>query len=187
MAGAPSLPQVLVSQSRAGTLFNTYTTAKRIINDEDALNIPGNYLQLGTRLRVRVKGALSNVATTPGNVFFQVMLGSIVAFTTGNLALNAAARTLLPFSLDIDLVLRAVGTSTTAQFLVQGTFGGVHLTNTDQTIQVPTTAPAVGTGFDSVAAAGNVLDFWAGFSNSQAGNGVQLHFYEVEQLSKIAA
>lgn len=188
MSGPASLPVVLASMSRAGTLFNTYTTAKRVINDEDVVNIPGSYLKLGARLQIKVKGAISNVVTTPGNIFFQLMMGTsnIIAFTTGNLALNATARTLLPFSLDIDLRVASIGITTAATFIGQAEFGGIHLTNTDQKIQVPTSSPTAGTGFDSIAAAGNVLDFFCGFSNSQAGNGVQLTLYEVWQLSGLS-
>ena len=49
--------------------------------------------------------------------------------------------------------------------------------NTMAMLQCPATAPAVGTGFDSTVA--NLLDFWAGFSISNAGNGVQIHQYVV--------
>lgn len=186
MSGPASLWQVLASAKRTGTLFNTYTTAKRVINDEDVVNWPGNSMPLGTRLKILVAGALSNVATTPGNVFFQVMMGptaNIIAWTSGNLALNASARTLLPFSLEIDLKMTAQGTSTSAAFTGFGKFGGIHLTNTDTVINVPTTAPAAGTGWDSVGPSGNVMDFFVGFSNSQAGNGVQIYNYDVLQLS----
>jgi len=188
MAGPSGIAQILASQKRAGTLFNTYTTAKRVINDEDALPLPGNYFQTGARLRIRVKGALSNVVTTPGTFAFQVMMGTsnIIAWTSGNLTFNATARTLLPFSLDLDLRVDSIGTGTAAKFIGQAEFGGIHLTNADQKIQVPTTAPAVGTGWDSVATAGNVLDFFVAFSNSQAGNGVQLYAYDVEQLSGLS-
>lgn len=185
MAGPGSIPVLLATQSRVGGLFNTYTTAKRVQNDEDVFNVPGNYFKLGTRLRYNIKGGLSNVASTPGTFAVQVMMGTsnIIAFTTGNLSFNASARTLLPFSLDIDLRVDSVGPTTAAKFLGQGEFGGIHLTNTDAKIQVPTTAPAVGTGWDSVAAAGNVLEiFWA-FSNSQAGNGVQLYSCDLWQLA----
>jgi hypothetical protein len=119
-------------------------------------------------------------------VFFQIMMGSIIAWTSGNLAFNASARTLLPFMLDIDLMVTAVGPTTAAAFTGQGRFTGIHLTNTDQTINVPTTAPAAGSGFDSVAAAGNVMELYVGFSNSQSGNGIQLRSCDVWQLSKIS-
>jgi hypothetical protein len=151
----------------------------------DALGLPGNYLKLGARLGVKVRGAISNVVTTPGNIFFQIMMGTsnIIAWTSGNLALNATARTLLPFTLELDLRVATQGTGTAAAFIGQATFGGVHLTNTDQMIQVPTTAPTNGTGWDSVSTAGNVFDFFVGFSNSQAGNGIQLTSYDVIQYS----
>ena len=42
---------------------------------------------------------------------------------------------------------------------------------------VPATAPAQGTGFDSTIA--NILDFWVGFSISNAANGVQIAQYKV--------
>lgn len=189
MAGPGAIPLCLVSQSRAGTLYNTFTTAKRICNDEDSLPLPGNFIKLATRFHIGMKGALSNVVTTPGNVFFEVRMGptsNIIAFTTGNLALNATARTLLPFSLDIDLRVDSIGTGTAAKFLGMATFGGVHLTNTDQTIQVPTTAPTPGTGWDSISTAGNVLDIFAGFSNSQAGNGVQLYTLDIFQFAGLS-
>lgn len=188
MPGPAGIPLVLASMSRVGTLFNTFTAAKRIINDEDAINIPGNFLKLGTRLKIKMKGAISNIVTTPGNIFFQVMMGTsnIIAFTTGNMALSATAHTLAPFKLDIDLRVDSIGVTTSAKFLGMSEFGSIVLTNTDSVIQLPTTAPAVGTGFDSVAAAGNVFDLFAGFSISNAGNGVQLYDYEVLQFAGLS-
>lgn len=186
MAGAASFPQLVSSQSRAGTLFNTYTTQKRVMNDEDVVNWPGNFLKLGTRFRWEISGALSNVATTPGNLIFEVKMGSVVAFTSGNLALNASARVLLPFRLVIDQRLDSVGPGTSAKFMSQAWFSGPHLTGTDQTVSVPATAPALGTGWDSVAAAGNVMELFVGFSNSQAGNGIQLLQCDIWQLSNIS-
>jgi len=179
MAGAIVLPEVLVRQQRAGALFNTFTTAKRIINDEDVFTFPPNTFRVGVAFEFYIKGGLSNVASSPGNVFFQFMMGSVIAYTTGNLAFNASARTLLPFTLKGTLRVDSIGPTTTAKFLGMGEFGGIHLTNTDQTIQVPTTAPAVGTGFDSTAQ--QAAEVWAGFSNSQSGNGVQLYDYQLTQ------
>lgn len=190
MSGVPQFPQVLTSQSKAGTLFNTYTTAKSVLNVEDLVTLPANYLKVGSKLKVSVRGGVSNIVTTPGTMAFQVMMGSIVAFTSGNIQLNATAHTLLPFWLDITLRVDSTGSGTAAKFLGQGVLNGIQFTNTAaQTdavnttgmFPVPATAPAVGTGFDSTIA--NILDFWVGFSISNAGNGVQLYDYEVSQLS----
>jgi hypothetical protein len=49
-----------------------------------------------------------------------------------------------------------------------------------QTILAPATAPAVGAGFDSTIA--NIIDLWAGFTISNAGNGVQIHQYKLADL-----
>lgn len=179
MSGPPEHPQVLTAQTKAGVLYNTYTTAKSVLNPEDLITLPANYLAIGSAFFIQVSGGLSNRASTPGSVTFQVMMGSIVAFTTGALSFQASARTLLPFTLDIKLRVDSTGSGTAAKFLGMGEFGGIHLTNTDTKIQVPVTAPAVGTGFDSTIA--NVLDFWTGFSTSDAGNGVQLYDYRVRQ------
>lgn len=189
MAGNPEYPQILTSQRAVGTLFNTFTTAKTVLNQTELVTLPANYLKIGSKLRVRVAGGLSNIVTTPGTVTFQVMMGSIVAFTTGAIQMSTTAHTLIPFWLDVVLRTDSIGTGTTAKFLGMGKLNGIMFTvgaGADSTtvvgeFPVPATAPAVGTGFDSTIA--NILDFWTGFSISNAGNGVQLYDYEAEQLS----
>lgn len=157
-----------------------------MLNTDDVWNVSGNYLKKGACFRMVLRGGLSNKASSPGTVVFQLNSGSTVLWSSGNLSLNASSRVLLPFTLDVGLRLDSVGTGTNAKFMAQGTFGGIHLTGTDQTIQVPTTAPALGTGFDSVAAAGNVIEPYVGFSLSDAANGVQIQQYELWQLSNIS-
>jgi len=180
----------LARQTAAGTLFNTYTTAKTVINQTELVTLPPNYLTVGASFRVRVKGGLSNIVTTPGTVTFQLMMGTIVAWTSGAIQLNATAHTLLPFFLDLDVRVDTIGTSTTAKLLGMAELHGLMFTktaaqtdavNTEGAFSAPATAPAVGTGFDSTIA--NILDFWTGFSISNSGNGIQVYQYTVEQLS----
>lgn len=182
--------EVLAVQRAAGTLFTTYTTAKSVINSDALVTIPANYLEVGRRLRVKVRGALSNIATTPGLCNFQVKIGSVAAFDTGNIQLNATAHTTLPFWLEIELTVRSIGSGTSATLIglamVCGRMFTLTAGQTDdaqgmQTLLAPATAPAVGTGFDSTVAA--ILDFWAGFTISNVGNGVQIHEYSVESLN----
>lgn len=188
MAGAPQFPQVLTASSAAGTLFNTYTTAKTVINATELVTIPANYLKVGGVFRFRVMGGLSNIVTTPGTVTFQIMMGSIVVWTSGAIQMSTTAHTLIPFNLEVMLRVDTIGSSTTAKFLGMGMLNGIMFTvgaGADSTtvvgqFPVPATAPAVGTGFDSTIA--NILDFWTGFSISNAGNGVQIYNYTVEQL-----
>ncbi len=188
MAGVPSFPQCLTAQTKAGTLYNTYTTAKSVINPEDLVTLPPNYDRVGSRFQIKVAGGLSNIVTTPGTVSFQVMMGTIVAWTSGAIQMNATAHTLLPFKLEVTLRQDSTGNGTAAKFIGQGWLNGIQFTNTAaQTdavnttgmFPVPATAPAVGTGFDSTIS--NILDFWTGFSISNAGNGVQIYDYEVLQ------
>ncbi len=181
MAGAPAFIQRLTNQKKAGTLYNTYTTAKSVINPEDVIGPSYNYFDVGTAFKFHVGGGLSNRASTPGTFHFRVMYGSVIVYTTGDLTFNANARTLLPFSLDIELTVRATGNGTNANMMGMGRFGGIHLTNTDGLIQVPVTAPAVGTGFDSGPSA--LFDLYCGFGTSDAGNGVQVQEYNILQLT----
>lgn len=188
-----SWQETLVSQQAAGTLFNTYTTSKTVINAQALVVLPAGFWYVGRRLRIQVVGAISNIVTTPGTITFEVKLGptaNIVVFTSGAVQLNATAHTTLPFWLEIELTCRAVGATTVANLMGQATAIGKMFTSTAgqvddaqgmQTLLVPATAPAVGTGFDSTTA--SILDFWAGFSISNAGNGIQVQQYTVESLN----
>jgi len=188
MAGLPFFTQVLTQQRAAGTLFNTYTTAKTVINATELFTFPANTLEIGSAFRVRVMGGLSNIVTTPGTVTFQIMMGSIVVWTSGAIQMSTTAHTLIPFNLEVMMRVNAIGATTSANFLSMGMLNGIMFTvgaGADSTtvvgqFPVPATAPAAGTGFDSTIA--NILDFWTGFSISNAGNGIQVYNYNVEQL-----
>lgn len=189
MSGLPFFTQTLTSARATGTLFNTYTTAKTVINATDLVTLPANYLTIGSTFRVKASGGLSNIATTPGTVTFQIMMGTIVAWTSGAIQMSTTAHTLIPFDLEVILRTNAIGSGTSANFLGMGKLNGIMFTvgaGADSTtvvgtFPVPATAPAVGTGFDSTIA--NILDFWTGFSVSNAGNGIQVYNYSVEQLN----
>jgi hypothetical protein len=181
---------ILTSQRAAGTLFNTYTVAKSVINPTELVQLPPNWWYVGKRVRVTVRGALSNIVTTPGTVAFQIMMGNIVVWTSGNIQMNATAHVLLPFELVVDLRCDSIGSGAVAKLFGMGTLKGIQFTltagqvdatNTPGCFQVPVTAPAVGTGFDSTIA--NLIDFWVGFSINNAGNGVQVMDYAVEELN----
>jgi hypothetical protein len=182
--------ETLISQEAAGTLFTTYTTAKSVINPQALTSLPGGWWEVGKLLRIIVIGGISNIATTPGLMNFQVKVGSVAVFDTGNIQLNATAHTTLPFWLDILLTCRAVGSGTSANVIGIGQITGQMFTRTaGQTddaqshivIDVPQTAPAVGTGLYSTIS--NILDLWAGFTISNVGNGVQIQEYLVMSLN----
>lgn len=191
--------ETLVAQPIAGTNFASFTTAKTVIPATCLFPFPANYFQIGKTFRVTVRGGLNTLVTTPGTVVFQIMLGAIAVYTTGTIQMNATAHTLLPFSLEVIVTVRAVGTTTSANMMGIGVLEGVHFTKTiaavdawgrisaadaavsEVTIVAPITAPAVGTGFDSTIA--TTLDFFTGFSVSNAANSVTVHLYVVEALN----
>jgi len=184
----PSIYQtgLIASMAGAGTLFNTYTTSKTILPTGSVPTLAPNFFTVGKQLFIRALCGVSNIVTTPGTITFEVKVGSVVAFTTGAIQLNATAHTLLPLWLEIMLTCRSVGSGTSATLMgmgrVQGiaptlTAGQTDATNTGGIQSAPATAPAVGTGFDSTVS--NTLDLWAGFSISNAGNGVQVQQYQV--------
>ncbi len=182
--------ECLVAEQAAGTLLNTYTTAKSILNPQCLYTLPPNWWYVGRTIRINAMGGLSNIVTTPGTITFQIMMGTIVVWTSGAIQLNATAHTVLPFWLQVYLTCQVVGSSTTAKLLGMGVLSGIQPTLTAAQVDavnvpglfpVPATAPAQGTGFDSTVA--NILDFWAGFSISNSGNGVQTAIYCVEALN----
>lgn len=182
-----------ICQENAGAAYATYTTAKTVINQQDLISLYPGFFRLGRKLRITVHAALSNIVTTPGTVTFQVMLGTIVAFTTGAIQLNATAHTLLPMKLVIDLTCQLTNTTVggaIAKLMGQGVLTGVMFTktaaqvdgvNSETVINVPVTTPALGTAFDSTIS--QILDFWVGFSISNSGNGIQVAQYDVEIIN----
>lgn len=177
----------IVTLTAAGTHYHTYTTAKSILPAAAIPTLPANFWTVGKQMRIRGVASLSNIVTTPGTFAIQVKVNSVIAFTTGNVQLNATAHTLLPLNFEILMTCRAIGSSTSANFMGTGSLWGIQPTltaaqtdaaNTSGMFVVPVTAPTVGTGFDSTAA--TAIDLWAGFSISDAGNGIRIEQYTVD-------
>lgn len=182
--------ETLVSAQVAGTLFNTYTTAKTVLPVGCLVTLPANWWYIGRTIRVNALMGISNIVTTPGLMNFQTNMGAIAAFNTGNVQLNATAHTTLPAWYEALITCRSVGSGTAATLIGSAKLNGVMFTRTAaQVDQVnigsgllgPATAPGVGSGFDSTAA--QTLDFFVGFTISNAGNGVQVQQYIVEALN----
>jgi hypothetical protein len=177
-----SLTQMLA----AGTLFSAFTTAKTVLRPENVITLPENFFAYpGKKVRIVVVGCLSNLVTTPGTVTFQVMLGSVIAFTTGAIQMSSTVHTTVPFWLEIELTCLTVGNGTTATLKGSAKITSQAVaatavadgTQTHTTLMCPNTIPAAGTGFDSTAK--QALDFFTAFSVNNAANGVQIHEYDV--------
>jgi hypothetical protein len=178
-------------------LQTTFTTAKSIFGvdgtDRSAAakyTLPANFWVPGKAVNVRLMGDISNIVTTPGTIAFQFMLGSVIAWTSGNVNLSTTAHTTLPFWLDVELTCQNDGAGTQANLMGQGiitsqcvanTSTADSVANTLPTLLLPNTTPAVGTGFDSTAT--QKVDIFVGFSVSNAGNGVRARQYRLRALN----
>jgi hypothetical protein len=196
---APYYVQVLASNRASGSVFGTFTTAKSVINAADLVQLPANWLQIGTKFRIRVAGALACVGTTSGTVSFQVMMNTtintsgVIAWTSGALQMTTTAETTaIPFLLEAVVRVTAVDAienTAAATLLGQGWVAGLIPqlgagaavgTVTDSILMVPAAAPTNGTAFTSGVPM--YLDFYTAFSISSANNSVQVYDYLVEQL-----
>lgn len=188
-----SWQETLVTQQAAGTLLNTYTTAKSVINPQALVVLPAGFWYVGRTLHISVSGALSNRVTGPDTMTFQVMFGptaNIIVFTSGAINLTTTAHTTIPFFAEIELECRSVGSGTSAtligQMVINGQMVAMAASLADNAggtgyAMGPNTAPAAGTGFDSTVA--GILDFWVAQSVSNAGNGIQVHQYRVVSVN----
>lgn len=154
------------------------------------VTLPANWWYIGRAVRITVQGGIGTLVTTPGTITLQHNIGAVAAFSTGALQLNATAHTNLPFEMVSILRCVSIGSGTSATLLGMSHVRGIMFTRTAAQIDqvnigdsmlAPITAPAAGTGFDSTAA--GTLDFFAGFSISNAANTIQIYNYIVEALN----
>jgi hypothetical protein len=184
--------QTLISAQVDGTALANSTTATSILPPAARFIIPSNFFAIGSKLRIKAAGRIGTVITTPGNLKFQFMLGpsgTIAVFDSGVTNLNVVAQTTQTWDLEINLVCRAIGASTSANFMGTGKWisrasfaaPAVGTTTGVGTVLMPDQAPVVGTGFDSTVA--NVADLFAQFSVANASNTITLHDYSLESMN----
>lgn len=180
--------ETLVTHQAVGTAFSSFTTAKTVINAQALYTLPPGFWEIGKALEITVCGAISNIVTTPGTITMQFMMGSIVAFTSGAMQMSTTAHTLLPFVWKAWVTCRAVGPTTSANLIGQSeiisqcvSVSGADSTTGHGVLVAPNTNPAAGTGFDSTIA--NIMDFWVGFSISNAANTIRVDQYLVKSLN----
>jgi hypothetical protein len=183
--------QLIAVMPIQGTLYNTFTTAKSLLTStvteasQGLVALPSAFFQRGSGLTIEAELGLSNIVTTPGTFALQVMVGAVIAYTTGNVIMTTTANTLASVSVKINLTCMQVGSSTNAKLMGQATLIGQNVAYTSAAnnaagtglVTAPITGAALGTGFDSTIA--NTLDLFGAFSISNAGNGMQLNQYRV--------
>ena len=192
-----SWEETLVSLKQDTPFQTTYTTAKSVFGvdgtDQSAsakYTLPPNFWYPGRTVSINLRGDLSNIVTTPGTITFQVMLGAVIAWTSGAINFSTTAHTRLPFWLDLDLTCQVDGGGTQAKLMGQGQIQSQCVSNTSAadsvassipSLLLPNTTPAQGTGFDSTAS--QKLDVFAGFSVSNAGNGIAVRQYRLRSMN----
>lgn len=172
---------LMVVAQTDGASLNTSTTETSILPAQAKITLPANYIDgVGKTFRVRAAGRASNIVTTPGTLTFRLKFGAVAVAASSAIALNTTAKTNVTFELNWEFTARSVGAAAALMHIgafrsetVSGAAAG--FTNT---IMIPTSAPAVGTSFDSTVA--QVVDLTAQFSISNAGNAIQVHQYVFE-------
>lgn len=166
-----------------GPALTASTTATSILHATGKLPLPANYLYVGRKLTVKACGRISNIVTTPGTLTLDLRFGSVIVANGGAMALNVVAKTTVPWVLEWELTCRAIGATTTANMMQQGSWMSESVIGSPVpgaggagTHMLPNAAPVVGTGFDSSAA--QTVDLFATWSLNNA-NSIQVHQFEL--------
>jgi hypothetical protein len=181
-----SWQETLIAAQIDGTALNTSTTATSIIPAAAKLTLPANFFAIGRIIRAKILGRISNINPTPGNFTIDMRFGSTVVANSGTVALNTAqANTNVAFEAELLATCRAIGASTSSNLMFQWKLSSAAFsllaTTPAATVFAPSSAPAVGTGFDATTA--QVVDIFGTFSTSNANNGVTVHQYILESLN----
>ncbi len=177
--------ETLVSAQIDGTA-NTTGAAASAIPAAAKKTLPTNYFDvIGKKILIKAAGRITTVSTTPGAITWDVRFGATVVFNGAAIAqVVTNGYTNIGWYLEILLTCRAIGASTTANLMGQGTYtapnvlGGANVAMPIGGVvaMLPwNTAPAVGTGFDSTAT--QQVDL---FFTSTVGTGsMTLHQYDL--------
>lgn len=173
--------QTLIASQVDGAALSNTTTATSITHGTALIQLVPQYFYIGKSWRLRATGRISTVVTTPGTLLLEMRFGSVLAFTSGLMTLNIVAKTNVGWILDVLMTCRAIGTSTSANLIGQGTWTSEAVIGNP----LPTvggsashvlpynTAPVVGGGFDSTAA--QTPNLFATWSVANAANSIQCH------------
>jgi hypothetical protein len=166
----------------AGTRASCIPTAERKV-------LPNNFFYIGRAIRYLWGGRLSCAVTTPGTCRWDITMGSAgttIVFDTLALGMNIVAKTTVPYTADVSLVCRAVGTSTTTTFFPSGSVcsealvgAGLPTVSGNTYLNVPVGTPAVGAGMDNTAA--SALDLFYTHSLGTASH--TMHNYIVQIIN----
>lgn len=181
----------LITAQGDGPALTASVTATSILPGQAKYTMPTNFIDtIGKTFRLKASGRITTVVTTPGTLTLAVRMGptsTIVAAASQAFALNVVAKTNTTWWLDLELVVRSVGSGTAATIMANGVWEseavvGSPLQSAGGIGALPwqTSAPVVGTGFDSTVA--NIVDLFATWSISNA-NSIQVHTYSLDSVN----
>lgn len=181
----PSYPLVLASASADGVALTNSVVATSIMPATAIATLAAGALQIGSLIKVMLRGRISTLTAAPGTLTLDLRFGSVIVSAFGAMALNVTAMTNATWETEILAVVRALGAGTVATALVTGRFGSRAVIGAAAAgaggagvLLLPDTAPAVGTGFDSTAA--QAINVFATWSIANAANSIQVHQAFVE-------
>lgn len=188
----PGYQSTLVEGQADGTAVANSTTETTLLPPVAKIFLPSGYInRVGKSFFVRAGGRISNIVTTPGTLTLKFKLGptaNIAVATSQAFQLNAVAKTNVAWSLELHMLVRSIGASTSATIFPTGIWtsesnvgSAVPASGSPGGAIWQTATPVVGTGFDSSVA--NQIDLTATFSIANAGNTIQLHTFALEDLS----
>lgn len=166
----------LITLQTAGPALTNTTTQTSLLNGQAKFTLPAQFMEfIGQKLRIKAAGTMSTAAAAPGTFSFFVVLGAISIYAGGASGTLATSATNAPWKLEIDLTMRAVGSSTIATAAGSGTFASAALSATTplQLLAVP--GPL--TGFDSTSA--TLVDLQGAWSVTSASNTITCQDYEL--------
>ena len=178
----PGYPLILASASSDGPALTNSVAATSIMPVSALATIPAGALQLGSLLKIKLRGRISTLVTTPGTLTLDMRLGGVVISAFGAMALNVTAQTNATFEAELEAVIRSLGAGTalaTGRFASRAVIGSAALgAGGAGVLMLPDAAPAVGTGFASSIAM--AVDCFATWSVASASNSIQVHQALVE-------
>lgn len=181
----PTYPLTLASASADGAALSNSVTATSLLHGSGIATLPAGSLQVGSLIKLTLRGRISTVVTTPGTLTLDIRLGAVVISGFGAIPLNVVAQTNASWEATLLVTVRAIGNGTIANALCTGNFTSRALVGSPAVtaggigeIMLPDTAPAVGPGFDSSAA--QAINVFATWSVASASNSIQLHQFLAE-------
>ena len=181
----PAYPLILSANTLDGAALANSVAATSILPASAICAIPGGTLQVGSHLKITLRGRISTVVTTPGTLTLDLRLGGIVVSAFGVINLNIVAQANASWEVSLIATVRSIGSGAAATALCTGDFisravvGSPAVTaGSAGEVILPDVAPAVGAGFDSTLALSvNVFATW---SVASVSNSIQVHQALVE-------